>query len=86
MSEEPDPVSAEQPQPSEETSAVQPSTQEPITEEPITEEPIVEEGIGENGMVESGEPAPGDETLTPKSSLGGSARELLNPDGSLRQA
>ena len=86
VSEEPDPVSAEQPQPSEEASAVQPSTQEPITEEPITEEPIVEEGIGENGMVESGEPAPGDETLTPKSSLGGSARELLNPDGSLRQA
>ena len=96
VSEEPDPVSAERTQPSgqpsteepspEEPSPEEPSTEEPSPEEPSTEEPSVEEGIGENGMVEGSAPTPGDETLTPKSSLGGSARELLNPDGSLRQA
>ena len=91
MSEEPDPVSAEQPQTSEQPSTEDPSSEDSSseglsTEEPSPEKLSVEEGIGENGMVEGRTPTPGDETLTPKYSLGGSARELLNPDGSLRQA
>ena len=91
VSEEPEPVSAEQPQPSEQPSTEEPSTEEPSneelgSEEPSSEKPSVDEDIVENGMVGSSAPTPGDETLTPKSSLGGSARELLNPDGSLRQA
>ena len=95
VSEEPDPVSADQSQPSEQPSeptsteelnSEELSPEEPNTEELSPEEPSVEEGIVDNGMVESSEPATGEEPLTPKSSLGGSARELLNPDGSLRQA
>ena len=52
----------------------------------IVELDSFEDDMGENDIGDSAAAATGADTLTPKSSLGGSARELLNPDGSLRQA
>ena len=82
MSEDPDPISAEQPQPSEEPSPDEPSSKETaILERTSVEDERVEDGPGDSDASPLGA-----EALKPNSSLGGSARELLNPDGSLRQA
>ena len=97
VSEEPEPVSADQPQPSEEPSTDEPSTEgtEILGLTSLPDDSGGDDSVGDDSVSDasvgddpgdSDAPPLGAETLKPKSSLGGSARELLNPDGSLRQA